>query len=156
MLTDEINNDNSEQKYIHLSNGLIQSFEIRYTFRVWIRSGRCDFILWECHTCPLFSGGLQFCFAILKECVVILKFGSIVSCGLTREKRLTRHKPIASRTCLLDCMKCSNLDGDPFTRWSHSSENKVLYGRIVVCLSQEQLGYLTKFIIHWNRNLQTS
>ena len=26
--------DSSEHKYVHLSNGLIQSFEIRYMFRV--------------------------------------------------------------------------------------------------------------------------
>ena len=30
----EINSDSSERKYVHLSNGLIQSFEICYTFRV--------------------------------------------------------------------------------------------------------------------------
>ena len=34
MCTNEINNDSSERKYVHLSNGVIQSFEIRYTFRV--------------------------------------------------------------------------------------------------------------------------
>ena len=95
-------------------------------------------------------------FLYLKECVVILKFGSTVSCDSTREIKLTRHKPIAWHTCLLDCMKRSTLDGDPFTRWSHNSENEVLYGRIVVCLSQEQLGYLTKYIIHWKWDLQTS
>ena len=86
-------------------------------------------------------------FLYLKECVIILKFGSTVLCGFTRETRLTRHKPIAWHTRLVDCMKCSTLDGDPFTRWSHSSEIEALHGRIVVCLSQEQLGYLTKYII---------
>ena len=140
--TNEINSDGSERKYIHLSNGFIQSFIIHYTFRVWIRSGRCGFILWEYHTCPLFGGGLQLSFAIflhLKECVVIFisKFGSTVSCGLTRETRLTMHKPTAWCTHLLDCMKCITLDGDPFSRWSLSTENEVLYGRIVVYLSQE-------------------
>ena len=34
-------------------------------------------------------------FLYLKECVIISKLGSTVSCGLTREARLTRHKPIA-------------------------------------------------------------
>ena len=153
--TNEINSDSSERKYVHLSNGLIQNFEIRYTFRIWIRPGRCGFILWECCTCPLFGGGLQLRFAIflyVNECGIILKFGATVSCALTRE---TRHKPIAWRTHLLDCMKCSTLDGDPFTRWSHSREIKALYGRIIVYLSQEQLGYLTKYIIHWNRDLKT-
>ena len=92
----------------------------------------------------------------LKECVVISKFGSTVPCGLTRETRLTRHKPIAWRTRLLDCTKCSTLEGDPFTRWSHGSEIEALCGRIVVCLSQEQLDYLTKYIIHWNGDLKIS
>ena len=64
--TNEINSDSSERKYVHLSNGLIQSFEIRYTFRVGIRSDHYEFILWECHTCPLLGGGLQLRFAILR------------------------------------------------------------------------------------------
>ena len=101
--TNEINSDSSEQKYVHLSNGLTQSFEICYTVRAWIRSGHRGFILWVRNTCLLFGGGLQLCFAIflyLKECVVILKFGSTVPYGLTREKRITRHKPIAWHTCL--------------------------------------------------------
>ena len=34
MRTNEINSDSGERKYVHLSNGLIQSFEIHYTFRV--------------------------------------------------------------------------------------------------------------------------
>ena len=61
-------------------------------------------------------------FLYLNDCVVILKFGSIVSCGLTRETRPTRHKPIAWRTCLLDYMKYFILTSDPFTWWSHSNE----------------------------------
>ena len=36
MHTNEINSGSSEQKYVYLSKSLIQSFEIRYTFRVWI------------------------------------------------------------------------------------------------------------------------
>ena len=130
---------------------MIQSLEICYTFRVWVRSGRCGFILWECHTCPLFGGGMHLRFTIflyLKECVVILKFGSTVSYGLTRETRLRKCKAIAYHTHLLDCMKCSTFDSDPFTRWSFSGENEVLYGRIVVCLSQERRGYSTKCIIY--------
>ena len=62
--TNEINSDSGERRYVHLSNGLIQSFESRHTFRVWIRSGRFGFILWEYHTCLLFGGGLQLRFAI--------------------------------------------------------------------------------------------
>ena len=87
-------------------------------------------------------------FLYLKECVIILKFESTVLCGLTRKTRLTRHKPIASHMRLLDCMKRFIFDSDPFTWWSLSSENEVLYERIVVYLSQEQPGYSTKYIIH--------
>ena len=138
--TNEINNDSSEWKYVHLRYGLIQSFEIRYTFRVGIRSGRCGFILWDVtgvHCSVVVCNYVSSFFLYLKECVVISKFGFTVSCSLTRETRHTRHKPIAWRTRLLDWMKCSTLNSDPFTRWSHSGENEVLYGRIVVYLSQE-------------------
>ena len=31
---------------------------------IWMPSGHCGFILWEYHTCPLFSGGLQSHFTI--------------------------------------------------------------------------------------------
>ena len=34
-------------------------------------------------------------FLNLKECVIISKFGSTVSCGLARETRLTKNKVIA-------------------------------------------------------------
>ena len=34
-------------------------------------------------------------FLYLKECVIISKFGSTVSCGLARETRLTKNKAIA-------------------------------------------------------------
>ena len=34
-------------------------------------------------------------FMHLKECVIISKFGSTVSCGLARETRLTKNKAIA-------------------------------------------------------------
>ena len=56
--TNKSNSDSSEQKYVYLSNGLIQSFEICYMFTVWIHTGHRGYFLWECHTCPLFSGGL--------------------------------------------------------------------------------------------------
>ena len=52
-------------------------------------------------------------------------------------------------------MKCFTLNGDPFTRWSFSGESEVLYGIRVICLSQEQLGYSTKYIIHWNWDIKT-
>ena len=32
--TNEINSESGEQRYVHLSNGLIQSFGIHYMFRV--------------------------------------------------------------------------------------------------------------------------
>ena len=156
--TNEINSDSSERKYIHLTNGLIQSFQIRYTFRVGIQVTVDLF----CENITLVHFLVVVCnyvspfFLYLKECVIISKFESTVSCGLTRETRLTRHKLIAWHTCLLDCMKCSALEGDPSTLWSYSREIEALHGRIVVCLSQEQPGYLTKYIIHWNRDLKTS
>ena len=62
-------------------------------------------------------------FLYRKECVIISKFESTVLCGLTRETRLTRHKSIAWCTHLLDRMKCSTFDGEPFTRWSHEPWN---------------------------------
>ena len=69
----------------------------------------------------------------LKECVVISKFGSTVSCGLTRETRLAKYKPIFWRTHLLDSVDCMNVPTSmvtgPFTRWSLSGENEVLHGR---------------------------
>ena len=43
----------------------------------------------------------------------------------------------------------------PFTLWSHSHEIEALHGRTVVCLLQEQLGYLTKYIIRWNQDLKS-
>ena len=50
------------------------------------------------------------------------------------------------------------LKGDPFTWWSLSGENEMLYGRIVVYLSQEQLGlgYSTKYMISWNWDIKSS
>ena len=77
-------------------------------------------------------------FLCLKECVIFWNLDrSTMSCGLTRAIRLTKHKPTAQCTSLLVCMKCNTFDGDPFTRWSRSSENKVLNRRIVICQSQE-------------------
>ena len=52
-------------------------------------------------------------------------------------------------TRLLNCIKCTVLNGSPFTWWSFSSKNKVLYGRMVVHLPCEQLGYVIKLKIHW-------
>ena len=57
--------------------------------------------------------------------------------------------------CLLDWMKCFTLDSAPFTQWSLSGESEVLYEIIAVCLSQEQLGYSTKYIIHWSWGIKT-
>ena len=46
--TNEINSDNSEQRYVHLSNGLVQSFEICYTFRVavGVRMSHLSIVWW--------------------------------------------------------------------------------------------------------------
>ena len=34
MCMNEINSERNEQKHVHLSNGLIQSYEVHYMFRV--------------------------------------------------------------------------------------------------------------------------
>ena len=88
----------------------------------------------------------------LKECVIISKFGPTVLCGLTRETRLTRHKPIPWCMGSLNCMNCSTLNSDPFIQWFLGGENEMLYDRIIVCLSQEQLVESTMYIINWFRN----
>ena len=98
MCTNEMNSDSGERKYIHLSNGLILSFKICYTFGVWIPSGFCGFFLWDVtpvHCSVVFCNYILPFFLYLKERVIILKFGSTVSCGLTRESRLTKLKPMA-------------------------------------------------------------
>ena len=123
----DINSDSSERKYVHLCSGLIQSFEICYTFfKYEYAQVTVDLF---CKNVTLVYCLVVVCnyvllfFLCLKECVIILKFGSTVSCGLTRETRLSNYKPIAWRMHLLDCMKCSTLDGDPFIRWALSGEN---------------------------------
>ena len=115
---------------------MIQSIEIHYSFSMntlrllW-------FILWEYHTCLLFGGGLQLRFAfflyLIKECVVILKFGSTVSCNLKRDKpyKAQAHCLMYAFTGLHE-MYC--LQWWPFhlmvpKRWK---QFKVLYGTIVI------------------------
>ena len=56
---------------------MIQSFEICYTFWVWIFSGPCELILWECHLvhCSVVvCNYVSLFFLYLKECVIILNF----------------------------------------------------------------------------------
>ena len=60
----------------------------------------------------------------------------------------TQTPIMIARVFIRSCMKCTTLDGYPFTWWSLSSKNKVLHGRIVVHLSQEQLGYSTQLLIY--------
>ena len=98
MRMNEINSHSSERKYVHLSNGLIWSFEIRYTFRIWICSGRCAFILWECHTCPLFRGGLQLRFAIFLYLKVCRNFEIWIHSIVRLDKRDKAYK--AQAHCL--------------------------------------------------------
>ena len=98
MHTNKINSDSSERKYVHLSNGLIQGYGIcshlQYEYaQVAVDLFYENFTPVHCsvavciHVLPFFL--------YLKECVIILKFGSAVSCGLTRETRLTKNKAIA-------------------------------------------------------------
>ena len=45
--SNEINSDSSERKYVRLSNGLIQCFEIRYTFSLYLKQLVChNFEIW--------------------------------------------------------------------------------------------------------------
>ena len=149
----------SDSKYL-LSNGLIQLWNSLHALNMNILRSLWIYFVGMSHLpivwCWFAITYVSPFFLCLKECIVNWKFGSIVSCGLTRETRLTKYRPIAYRTCLLDWMKCSTLDGDSFTWWHLSGENEVLHGRIVVCLSQEQLGYSIKYIIHWNWDIKTS
>ena len=107
--------------------GFCRDSHICYTFGVSICSGHCRFIVWECHTCQLFCGGLQSCFTtFLVSCVLISEFWSTVLCSLTKKTRFTKNKAIVWLTCLLECVKCTTLNayGDPFTQWSLSNETK--------------------------------
>ena len=107
------------------------------------------------HCSVVVSNYILALFLCLEECVAISKFGSTVLCGSTRKTRVAKYKPIAWHTGLLDYIKWSTLDSNPFIQWSLSDDNEVLHGRIVVCLSQEQLGYSTKYIFHWNWDIKT-
>ena len=80
--TNEINSDSSERKCVHLSDGLMQSSEISYTFRVWIRSV-CGFIL---YTCLLCGGGLHWITFRHKGCVITPEIGSNVVQFVKRDK----------------------------------------------------------------------
>ena len=96
-------------------------------------------------------------FLYFKECVIISKFGSTVLCSLTRETRITRHKPIAWHTKLLDCMNVPPLTMTLSTISPIAVKMKFSMGEyVVVRLSKEQLDYSTKYIIHLNRGLKTS
>ena len=151
MCMNEINSNSSQQKYVlpfkqrfdpELENSLhLQSMNmLRSLWIYFVRTSRLS-IVWQWLAITFHH------FLYLKECVIILNLDP-VSYSLTRETRHTKHKPTAQRTCSLDCMKCTTLDGNPFTQWSLSGQNEGLHGRIVACISQKQLGYLTKLIIH--------
>ena len=139
----------SEQKYVHLSNGLIHIHEIHYTFKVWNHRG---FIHWECHTCPLF---IWWWFAIMfhhfskqSQCCI---FGIWIHSVMQLDNRERAYKALSH--CLTYTFTGLHEMYHP-RQWpfhsviSYSGENKVLYRKIFVCLSQEQLGYSTKLIIH--------
>ena len=93
--------------------------------------------------------GLQLRFTIflyVKECVIISNFGSSVMWLVKRDKAYKTQAHCLTYM-LTGLHEYSTLNDDPFTRWTPSSKNEVLCGRIVVYLSQKQLGYLTKYII---------
>ena len=78
----------SEWKYVNLSNGLIQSFEICYTFRVSICSGHCGENVTPVHCSAVVCNYILPYFLYLKQCVVISKFGSTVLSGLKKRQGL--------------------------------------------------------------------
>ena len=56
-------------------------------------------------------------FLYLKECVVILEFGSTVLYRLARKTRRIKQKVIAYCTDLLDYTKCATLNSGFYTQW---------------------------------------
>ena len=120
MCTIEMNSDSSEQKYIHLSNCWYWHTALKFVTCLEYGYAQVTVDLF-CENVTLAHCSVLVCNYVLqfflypKECVIISKFGSTVSCGLIRETKLTKYKPIAWRMHLLNCKKCSTLDGDPFT-----------------------------------------
>ena len=139
---------------------MIQSFEIRYTFRVWICYGCCGFILWECPTCPLFSGSLRLCFTtFLVSYRVCRHFKIWIHSVVWLRKRDKSYK--AQAHCLTYMFTGLHEMYYPWRLpfdlmipywWQRSAvwENSCLY-----ITRAEQLGYLTVLIIHWNWCVKT-
>ena len=96
--TNQIDSDSSERKYVHLSNVCYRALKfvtrLEYEYTQLAVDLFCENVTLV-HCLVLVCNNVSLFFLYLKECVVILKFGSTVSCGLTTETRLTRHKPIA-------------------------------------------------------------
>ena len=98
--TNEINSDSSQQKYIHLCKQWFDTEFLKFVIRLEYEYAQVTVDLF-CENVTLVHCSVVVCnyvspfFLYLKECVIISKFGSTVSCGLTRETKLTRHKPIA-------------------------------------------------------------
>ena len=65
MCVNKINSDNSEQKYVHLSNGLIQSYEIVTCLKYEYVQVTEDLLFMKIShfTGPLFGDGMHSCFA---------------------------------------------------------------------------------------------
>ena len=104
--TNKINSDSSERKYV-----MVWYRALKFVTRLKYEYARIAVDLF-CENVTLVH-----CSPVVCNYVSTRNLDSQCrrSCGLTRE---TRHKPIAWHTHLLDCMICSILDGDLFTRWS--------------------------------------
>ena len=72
----------SEQKYIHLSNGLILSYEICHTYTIRIRSGRYENIVFIPCSVTVCINVSSF-FLYLKDCIVIW----IHNVGVVQDRR---------------------------------------------------------------------
>ena len=137
MCIDKINSDSSEQKYVHLSNGLIQNFEICYTFRVGKCSGYCGFVCENVtvHCSVVVCNYVLPYFLCLKECVEIYKVW--IHSVVRLDKRDKAYK--AQAHCLTYMF--TGLHEVYYPQWlpfhlmGPLTEKKVLFGRTVVCLS---------------------
>ena len=95
--TNEINSDSSQQKYVHLCKQRFDTDFLKFVIRLEYEYAQvtvdlCCEIIAFLH-CSVMVCNYASPFSYLKECVVILKFGSTVLCGLTRETGLTKHNP---------------------------------------------------------------
>ena len=160
MRTNKINSNSSEQKYVYLSNGLIQNLEICYTFTVWIHTAQVtiDIFVRMSHLSIIqwwFS--IMFCpFSCILKSASYFQNLDPQRCAAWQENKDYKTQCHCLMYTFIGLHKVYHPQQYSFTWWSLSGKNEVLYGRIVVCLSKEQLGYLTKPIIYWTWDIKIS